>query len=77
MKFKNLKCIEIKQSEYDDIKMINTISSCQAVAVDNVIEYLIRDGKVAPELPRYIIKDMAYNLYMAVINNYKYLKVVD
>ena len=75
MKFKRLKCVSISQSEYDDIKFIDTISSCSKEAVENVKSYLIRDRKVDLKLDDFILCELAYNLYMAVVNNYKYLKV--
>ncbi len=77
MKFKNNKCIEITKSEYDDIMFINDISSCSRVAIDNVKEYLIRDNKINRKLDSFELELIAYNLYMATINNYKYMKVVD
>ena len=77
MKFKKLKCIEITKSEYDDILFIKSISTCQADAEDKIIEYLVKDKKVVDTLPNFILKEMAYNVYMAVIYNYKYLKVVE
>jgi len=75
MEFKKLKCIKISKSEYDDIKFINSISSCSKEAIDNVKEYLIRDGKVDLKLNDFVLSELAYNLYNAVINDYKYLKV--
>ena len=75
MKFKKLKCVSISQSEYDDIKFIDTISSCSKEAVENVKDYLIKDRKVDLKLDDFILCELAYNLYMAVVNNYKYLKV--
>jgi len=75
LKFKRLKCVSISQSEYDDIKFIDTISSCSKEAVENVKSYLIRDRKVDLKLDDFILCELAYNLYMAVVNNYKYLKV--
>lgn len=75
MKFKRLKCVSISQSEYDDIKFIDTISSCSKEAVENVKSYLIRDRKVDLKLDDFILCELAYNLYMAVVNNYKYLRV--
>lgn len=77
MKLKGTKCIEILKSEYDDIKFIDTISSCIADAEDNVVDYLIRDRKIDIKLPNFIIRKIAYNLYMAVTNDYKYMKVVN
>lgn len=77
MKFKGTKCIEITKSEYDDIKFIEKLSSCQADVVDKVIDYLIKGNKVNQTLPRYVLKDIAYNVYMAIDNDYKYMKVVD
>lgn len=77
MKFKGTRCIEITKTEYDDIMFINSISTCTADAEDKVTEYLIRDKKINTELPNYIIRQAAYKLYQAVINNYNYLKVVD
>ena len=77
MKFKGTKCVEIKKSEYDDIKFIDTISHCQAEAVDYVMDYLIKDKKVDANLNAYVLRDLAYNLFMAVMNDYKYMKVVD
>lgn len=73
--FKRLKCKSITKSEYDDIRFIDTISSCSREAVENVKEYLIRDNKVDLKLDDFVITELAYNLYMAVINNYKYMKV--
>ena len=75
MEFKKLKCISISKSEYDDIRFINNISSCTKEAVENVKEYLIRDRKVDLKLPDFILSELAYNLYMAVMNDYNYLKV--
>ncbi len=75
MKFKKLKCVSISQSEYDDIKFIDTISSCSKEAVENVKDYLIKDRKIDLKLDDFILCELAYNLYMAVVNNYKYLKV--
>lgn len=77
MLFKKLKCVEITKSEYNDIKFINTISHCQAEAVDYVADYLVKDRKVDANLNAYVLRDLAYNLYMAVMNDYKYMKVVD
>ena len=76
MKFKNLKCIEITKKEFKDIKFINTIATCQAHAVELTSKYLSENNNFS-SLPNSIINTMAYNLYMAVINEYKYLKVVD
>lgn len=76
MKFKGTKCIEITKSEYDDIRFIDTISTCQANAIDNVIDYLNRN-KPFQDMPRHMVKEFAYNIYMAVINNYRYMKIVD
>ena len=75
MKFKRLKCVSISQSEYDDIKFIDTISSCSKEAIENVKSYLIRDRKVDLKLDDFILCELAYNLYMAVVNNYKYLRI--
>lgn len=77
MVFKKLKCVEITRSEYDDIKFIQSISSCQADAIDKIIDYLIKDNKVNSNLPRYVVKDIAYNLYMTIDNDYKYMKIID
>lgn len=77
MKFKGTKCVEITKSEYDDIRFIQSIASCQADAIDKVIDYLTKDNKVNTTLPRYVLKDIAYNVYMAVDNDYKYMKIVD
>lgn len=76
MRFKDLKVVEITESEIEDVKFIQSISSCQADAVDKLSDYLVRDKKVVSSLPNYIIKDMAYNLYMTVENNYKYTKII-
>ncbi len=75
MTFKKNKCISISKSEYEDIQFIDTISSCQADALDNVKDYLIKDRKIDLKLDDFTICEMAYNLYMAVINNYKYMEV--
>lgn len=73
--FKKNKCVSITKSEYDDIRFINNISSCSKEAVENVLEYLVRDNKVNQKLDRFILLEIAYNLYMAVMNDYKYMKV--
>lgn len=77
MTFKKTKCISISKSEYEDIQFIDAISSCSADAIDNVKEYLIRDRRVDLKLDDFTLREIAYNLYMAVINNYKYMKVGD
>ena len=73
--FKKNKCISISKSEYEDIQFIDTISSCQAEALSNVKDYLIKDGKVNLKLDNFTLCEIAYNLYMAVTNNYKYMRV--
>lgn len=77
MTFKKNKCINISKSEYEDIQFIDAISSCSADAIDNVKAYLIKDRKVDLKLDDFTLREIAYNLYMAVINNYKYMKVGD
>lgn len=76
MLFKNLKCVQISESEYEDVKFIIGISSCPAVAEDNISNYLIKDKKVDLNLNPYVLKKLAYNLYSAVLNNYKYMKII-
>ena len=67
MKFnKDNKCIEITKSEYDDIKFIISISTCFKNSVEKTMEYLKTNNK-----------DKAYNLVMAVENDYKYMKIVE
>ena len=62
---KDNKCIEITKSEYDDIKFIISISTCFVNSVEKTMEYLKTNNK-----------DKAYNLVMAVENDYKYMKIV-
>lgn len=76
MKFKGTKCIQINQKEYDDIRFIQSIANCQADAVSKIIDYLNKN-KPFQDMPRYMVKEFAYNLYMAVDNSYKYMKIVD
>lgn len=75
MVFKKTKCVSITKSEYDDIKFIDTISTCSKDAIEKVRDYLIRDGKINLKLDDLIKTELAYNLYMAVMNDYKYMKV--
>lgn len=75
MKFRKTKCVSISKSEYDDIRFIDTISSCSRDAIEKVKDYLIRDGKIDLKLDEFVKIEIAYNLYNAVINDYKYLKV--
>lgn len=65
MKFKNNKCIEIRQHEYIHIKYLINVSTCLADAVKNTMKYLEIDNE-----------DKAFNLIMAVVNGYKYMKIV-
>lgn len=65
MKFKNNKCIEITQKEYNHIKSLINSSTCLADAVKKTMEYLETDNE-----------DKAFNLVMAVENGYKYTKIV-
>ena len=77
MKFVKTKCIEITKSEYDDIKFIWEISTCFKDACDNVIEYLIKDHRIDIKETSYSkLRDMAHNLVMAVLNDYKYLTII-
>lgn len=76
MLFKNLKCVQISESEYEDVSFIINVSSCPANAEDNLADYLIKDKKVDVNLHPYVLKQLAYNLYSAVMNDYKYMKVV-
>lgn len=64
MKFKNNKCIEITQHEYNHIKYLISASTCLADAVRNTMKYLKTDNE-----------DKAFNLVMAVENGYKYMKI--
>lgn len=64
MKFKNNKCIEITQNEYNYIKYLISASTCLADAVRKTMEYLKTDNE-----------DKAFNLVMAVENGYKYMKI--
>lgn len=70
MLVKGTKLKEITKSEYEDIQMIYSISTCHKDAQDKVFEYL-------KEKLEYVNKDIAYNVLNAVIYNYKYMKVVD
>ena len=64
MQFKNNKCIEITQTEYNHIKHLISASTCLADAVKKTIEYLKTDNQ-----------DKVFNLVMAVENGYKYMKI--
>lgn len=65
MKFKNNKCIEITQTEYNHIKYLISASTCLADAVRKTMDYLKNDNQ-----------DKAFNLVMDVENGYKYMKIV-
>lgn len=65
MKFKNNKCIEITQNEYNHIKYLISASTCLSDVVRKTMEYLKTDNE-----------DKAFNLVMAVENGYKYMKIV-
>ena len=75
MKFRGTKCIELTKTEYDDIKFIQSIETCSKDGIDKVIDYL-NESKPFQDMPRYIVKDYAYNLYMTVQNDYKYTKII-
>lgn len=75
MIFKNGRCVKISKADYEDVKFIISISSCNKAACDNVRDYLIKDRKVDKGMPLFIIENLAFNLVMAVSNNYKYMKV--
>ena len=72
MKFNNKgKCIQITQKEYDDIYNIYKSSTCIRLAEYRVIDYLYNKfGNCEAEA-------VAFNLLCAVINKYKYMKIVD
>lgn len=69
MKFNNKgKCISIKKSEYEDIKFIWTISSCNIDFEEKVQSYLLQ--KKIPAT-----RKVAFELGQAVLNDYKYLNI--
>ena len=73
MKVKDNKLVECSKKEYEVIKKIYKNSTCLACAVDNVITYFFHESKA----PIYALKNVASNMILAVINDYKYLKVID
>ena len=75
MVFKKGKCVELTKAEYDDIQFIISISSCMRVGMENIGDYLIKDHKVSGNIDSWLLGEIEYNLYIAVSNNYKYLKV--
>ena len=78
MEFKSLKCVKITKSELEDIQLIYDTSSCMVDAVDRVADYLIKDNiQHCKQLPSYLVKSLARNLVMAVVNRYSYMKVID
>lgn len=77
MKFKNGKCVEISKKEYDDIMLIWNISTCLADGYDKVYEYMEKDNKFGVLVDYYIKKRIATNILDAVINKYKYLKIIN
>lgn len=74
MEFKKCKCVKITKKELEDVRFISESSTCVADAVDKLSEYLIIDV-FKRELPKYEVRNMAFNLYQAVTNKYKYLKL--
>ena len=79
MKFKNGKLIECSNGEYAYITKVYNNSSCLAVAIDNLRDYI--ESKLYELGCKYpsnaFIKTVSFNVLSAVINNYKYLKVVN
>lgn len=82
LKFKNSKLVECNQKEFDEIKSIYDNSSCFANA--QAITYvLLVNGKLQYKtkenckyLSTTVVRDMAFNALMAVVDKYKYLKIV-
>lgn len=82
LKFKNSKLVECTQKEFDKIKSIYDHSSCFAGAqaityvllVSGQLQYKTKEN--CKYLSTTVVKDMAFNVLMAVVNKYKYLKVV-
>lgn len=71
MKFNSKgKCVSITKSEYEDVKLIYETSSCIVEACDRVKEYLD-----AANIENTV--DIVFYLVQAVVNDYKYMKVVN
>lgn len=69
IKLKNGKLKEISRDEYEDIKSISRMMTCLKDGEDMMIQYL---GLVDNAANRRI----AFNVLMAVINDYKYFRIV-
>ena len=81
MKFKKLKPVECTRDEFELVKGIIKGCSCLASSVSLVRTELVT-GSLNWECETNNIttmqaQDMAYNIVQAVMNNYKYLKIVD
>ena len=68
MKIVNGKLKEISAFEYDDIKAITRMMSCYKDGEDMTLEYLGLENNPAN-------RRIAWNVLMAVMNDYKYFKV--
>lgn len=76
MIFKNNKCVEISKKEYRELDNIITNSTCFKNAVDNVVPYL-KNYKIFKFVDNLTIQDCAFYLTQAIVNKYKYMKIVD
>lgn len=69
MKIVNSKLKEITRDEYEDIKSISRMMTCIKDGEDMMVQYLgLKDSNAA--------RRVAYNVLMAVINDYKYFKII-
>ena len=75
MIFKNNKCVEISNREYNELYNIIVKSTCFKNAVDNIVPYL-KNYKSFKFVDNLIIKDCAFYLTQAIVNRYKYMKIV-